>query len=187
MRFLAGEYTQRKLAMQLHMGALRNNNRPMFERLGPDTGYDSIGDPTPAGMLGAFLGDIHQMGALPSTVLYTINPADNPVFATMAANFSQSGVAGKVQFGSAWWFNDHLRGIRAQLDELTETGLLPHFIGMLTDSRSFTSFTRHEYFRRILCDHLGAIVQHGEYPAHYELLGPMVQDICYNNAVRFLG
>jgi glucuronate isomerase len=186
MRFLAGEYAALGMAMQLHIGAIRNNNSRMFAILGPDTGYDSIGPCTDPAMLSMFLDDLAAADSLPNTILYCLNPADNPVMATMAVNFADSSVAAKVQFGSAWWFLDTLRGIRAQLQELTETGLLSGFVGMLTDSRSFSSFVRHEYFRRILCHHLGGFIARGEYPADYDAMGLLAQDICYNNAVRFM-
>ena len=158
---------------------------PAWWGLGPNTGYDSIGRPTDPAQLGALLDDLARTGYLPRTVLYGLNPADNPVLATMAVNFADSEIPGKVQFGSAWWFLDNARGIAGQLDELLETGLISTFVGMLTDSRSFLSFPRHEYFRRILCDKLGAIIDIGEYAPDIETIGGIVQDICYRNAVRF--
>lgn len=187
LRFLAAEYVENGMAMQLHLGALRNNNTPMYKKLGPNTGCDSVGEMTDPMQLSALLDDLVTAGTLPSTVLYCLNPNDNIMLATMAVNYACGEMPGKVQFGSAWWFQDHLRGIENQLDELLETGLLPSFIGMLTDSRSFTSFSRHEYFRRILCNKLGTIVENGEYPNDLTLLGGMVRDICYHNAVRYFG
>ena len=180
LRFLAGEYTRLGMGMQLHLGAIRNNNTASFRVLGPDTGFDSIGELTAPAAISRFLDDLAQTDTLPNTVLYCLNPGDNPMLATMAVNF-----APRVQLGSAWWFNDTLRGINNQLDELVDQGLLGTFVGMLTDSRSFSSFSRHEYFRRILCARLAGFVRRGEYPAHTETLGKMVEDICYNNAARF--
>lgn len=185
MRHLAALYCENRMVMQLHLGAQRNNNSRMMGCLGPNTGYDSIGKPTDPAQLGALLDDLARTGCLPRTVLYGLNPADNPVLATMAVNFADSEIPGKVQFGSAWWFLDNARGIAGQLDELLETGLISTFVGMLTDSRSFLSFPRHEYFRRILCDKLGAIIENGEYAPDIETIGGIVQDICYRNAVRF--
>jgi len=185
MRYLAGQYCENHMAMQLHLGAQRNNNSHMMKRLGPDTGYDSIGKPTDPTQLGALLDDLNRAGNLPRTILYCLNPADNPMLATMAVNFASQEIPGKVQFGSAWWFLDSNRGMRSQLDELMETGLISTFVGMLTDSRSFLSFPRHEYFRRILCDKLGALIENGGYPRDLLTMGGIIQDICYRNAVRF--
>lgn len=187
LRFLASQYTANGIAMQLHLGALRNNNTPMLKKLGPNHGYDSVGELTDPAMLSAFLDDLITADTLPNTVLYCLNPGDNTMLSTMAINYACGSVRGKVQFGCAWWFMDHVRGIENQIDELLETGLISTFIGMLTDSRSFTSFSRHEYFRRILCNKLGAIVERGEYWNDIEMLGKMVQDICFNNAVRYFG
>ena len=187
LRFLAGLYTKSGMGMQLHLGAIRSNNTMMFQKIGANTGFDSVGEATDPFALGRFLDDLVMADTLPNTVLYNLNPADNAMMATMAVNFACAGTAGKVQFGSAWWFLDHQRGIENQLDELMETGLLPVFVGMLTDSRSFTSFSRHEYFRRILCNKLGGLAASGAYPNDIEILGKMVQDICYNNAVQFFG
>ena len=183
LRFLSAEYTHRNLAMQLHLGPIRNNSPKVMKAFGADGGGDSIGLATDPYLLGAFLGDLEAADALPKTILYNLNPADTAMLATMAANFAVDGA--KVQYGAAWWLHDHIRGISEQLDQLLETGAISGSVGMLTDSRSFTSFVRHEYFRRILCDKLGNIVERGEYPADLEFLGAMVQDICWKNAVNY--
>lgn len=187
MRFFASQFAKNGLVMQLHMGTLRNNNKNMLQKLGVNTGYDSVGETTNPVLLSSFLDDLEMQSALPKTILYCLNPNDNTMLATMALNFAKAGTGGYVQFGASWWFQDHVRGIKNQLDELFETGLISVFIGMLTDSRSFTSFTRHEYFRRILCNKLGEAVEAGEYPPDFEMLGQMVQDICFNNAVQYFG
>ncbi len=183
LRFLAEEYAHRNLAMQLHLGPIRNNSPKVMRAFGADGGGDSIGLDTDPYLLGAFLGDLEDADALPKTILYNLNPADTAMLATMAVNFAVDGA--KVQYGAAWWLHDHIRGISEQLDQLMETGAISRSVGMLTDSRSFTSFARHEYFRRILCDKLGQIVERGEYPADIEFLGKMVQDICWKNADRY--
>lgn len=180
MDFLGGEYARRGIAMQLHLGPIRNNSPRLWKAVGPDAGADSVGYPTDPAALATFLGGLEAAGALPRTVLYNLNPADNTVLSTMAGNF-----APRVQYGAAWWFNDHLRGIRAQLDELMETNALAASVGMLTDSRAFTSFVRHEYFRRILCQRLGELVESGQYPNDREFLGGLVKDVSYRNAERF--
>lgn len=187
LRFLGSEYNRRGMAMQLHLGAVRSSNTQMLQLLGPNSGYDSVGPTTDPFMLSAFLDDLAKKDSLPPTVLYCLNANDNTVLSTMALSFASAGVPGKVQPGSAWWFEDHVRGISRQIDELFETGLISVSVGMLTDSRSFTSFVRHEYYRRILCTRLGALVDAGEYPEDYEKLGEMIKDICYRNAVRFFG
>ena len=185
LRFLAKEYTERNLAMQLHMGPIRNNSPKVFEYFGADAGGDSVGATTDPFQLGAFLGDCEREDALPKTILYNLNPADNGMLATMAVNYASNGA--KVQYGAAWWLLDHLRGIGDQIDQLMETGALASSVGMLTDSRSFTSFTRHEYFRRILCKKIGELVEEGLYPADLEFLGQMVEDICWRNANNYFG
>ena len=185
LRFLAEEYTRRDLAMQLHLGPIRNNSPRLMASFGPDAGGDSIGEATDPFALSAFLRDIDAAGHLPRTILYNLNPADSAMLSTMAVNYAADGA--KVQYGAAWWLLDHIRGISDQIDQLMETGLLSGSVGMLTDSRAFTSFTRHEYFRRILCDKLGALVERGEYPCDPETLGEMVQDICHRNAVNYFG
>ena len=180
---LGKEYSELGLCMQLH-GALRNVNTEMFEKLGPDSGYDNIGLATDR-KLAAFLNDLRLADSLPRTIIYGLNPADLPVMTSIAVSFCDGECPGKVQVGSAWWFNDTAAGMMAQLNESAHAGLLQGFVGMVTDSRSFTSFVRHEYFRRILCSFLGDMVENGEYPADYEVLGEMVRDICYNNAAKF--
>ncbi|HMA99655.1 MAG TPA: glucuronate isomerase [Spirochaetota bacterium] len=172
---------------QIHMGPIRNNNTKMFRRLGPDSGYDSIGDFNLARPLARFLDKLELREALAKTVLYNINPGDNAVLATMIGNFQDGSVPGRMQFGSGWWFLDQKRGIEDQLENLSAQGLLSRFIGMLTDSRSLLSFPRHEYFRRILCNVLGRDMANGEIPADYELVGKMVRNICYYNVVSYLG
>ena len=185
LRFLAEEYTRRDLAMQLHLGPIRNNSPRLMASFGPDAGGDSIGEATDPFALSAFLRDIDAAGHLPRTILYNLNPADSAMLSTMAVNYAADGA--RVQYGAAWWLLDHIRGISDQIDQLMETGLLSGSVGMLTDSRAFTSFTRHEYFRRILCDKLGALVERGEYPCNLETLGEMVEDICHRNAVNYFG
>jgi len=188
LRYLAKEYTENGFSMQLHLGALRNASTKLVDEVGKDMGADTVGEATNPFLLSAYLDDIQQTNALPNTILYCLNPTDNTMLSTLAATFAESGYKAKVQFGSAWWFLDHKRGIRNQIFELMETGLLAASVGMLTDSRSFTSFTRHEYYRRILCDTLGALVENGEYPDDTKCLGHMVEDICYYNAKSyFLG
>ncbi len=180
MDFLGNEYAKRGICMQLHLGAVRNNSARLFNKLGPDAGGDSIGWTCEPEVLGSFLYKLEENGSLPKTILYDLNPSDNGVLSTMAVNF-----APQVQFGAAWWFNDTIRGIKNQLTELMETGALTKSIGMLTDSRSFTSFPRHEYFRRILCRLLAEQVENGLYPEDEKFLGQIVEDICYNNAKDF--
>ena len=185
LRFLAEEYTKRDLAMQLHLGPIRNNSPRLLASFGPDAGGDSIGEATNPFALSAFLSDIDAAGHLPRTILYNLNPADSAMLSTMAVNYAADGA--KVQYGAAWWLLDHIRGIGDQIDQLMETGLLSGSVGMLTDSRAFTSFTRHEYFRRILCNKIGTLVEQGEYPCDMETLGAMVEDICHRNAVNYFG
>lgn len=185
LRFLAGEYSRRGLAMQLHLGPIRNNSPKLIAAFGADAGGDSIGAATDPFLLSAFLSELEDNDSLPKTILYNLNPADSAMLATMAVNFAADGA--KVQYGAAWWLHDHLRGISEQLDQLMETGLLSGSVGMLTDSRSFTSFARHEYFRRILCNKLGALVEQGEYPGDLETLGAIVENICWKNAVNYFG
>ena len=185
LRFLAGEYEKRDIAMQLHLGPIRNNSPKLVEAFGADAGGDSVGEPTDPFLLGAFLGDLEGSDCLPRTILYNLHPADNTMLSTMAVNFAMNG--GKVQYGAAWWLHDHIRGITEQIEQLMETGLLSSSVGMLTDSRSFTSFGRHEYFRRILCSKLGELVEKGEYPCDLGFLGEMVMDICWRNANNYFG
>lgn len=170
---------------QFHLGALRNNNTRMFLKLGADTGFDSIGDLAVALPLSRFLDKLDRQGKLAKTILYNINPRDNAVIASMLGNFQDGSIPGKIQFGSGWWFMDQKHGIEDQLNALSNMGLLSRFVGMLTDSRSFLSYARHEYFRRILCNILGQDVENGELPRDFALLGQMVQDICFYNAKRY--
>ena len=187
MRVCAEEYTRLGWAMQLHIGALRNNNRRMYEQLGPDTGFDSINDLSIAEALSAFLDSLEYDGVLPKTILYTLNPKDNYVLGTMLGNFQKGPTAGKIQFGSGWWFNDQRDGMLQQMTSLANLGMLSRFVGMLTDSRSFVSYPRHEYFRRILCSLIGIWVEDGEYPRDMERLQAIVSGICYGNAKAYFG
>lgn len=172
---------------QLHLGAQRNNNTRMFRDLGPDTGFDSISDIPQARTLAGYLDLLDQTGELPKTILYNLNPSQNYVFGTMIGNFQDDGTPGKMQLGSGWWHLDQKEGMEWQLNTLSNLGLLSHFVGMLTDSRSFLSFSRHEYFRRILCDLLARDVIKGELPSDLKLLGDLVRDISYRNASRYFG
>jgi glucuronate isomerase len=172
---------------QYHLGALRNNNSRMMRQLGPDTGWDSVGDFPQARALAKFLDRLDSSNELAKTILYNLNPSDNELMATMIGNFNDGSVQGKIQFGSGWWFLDQKDGMIRQLNALSNMGLLSRFVGMLTDSRSFMSYPRHEYFRRILCDLLGTEMENGELPNDSEWLGGMVQDICFNNAKRYFG
>lgn len=183
--FLGRLYAEKNWAMQLHIGAIRNNNTRMFGLLGPDTGFDSIHDHNIAYGLSRFLDALESAEMLPRTILYTLNPKDNYVLASMAGNFQGGKIPGKVQFGSAWWFNDQRDGMVEQMRALANIGLLSRFVGMLTDSRSFLSYTRHEYFRRILCNIVGKWAEDGEVPNDMALLGRMVEDICFNNAADY--
>lgn len=176
---------RRGWVQQLHMGAMRNNNSRMFCSVGPDTGFDSIGDYLTAEPLSRFLDRLDRTNHLPKTILYNLNPRDNAVLATMLGNFQDGSVAGKMQFGSGWWFLDQMDGMIQQMNALSNLGLLSRFIGMLTDSRSFLSYARHEYFRRILCNLLGEEIEKGYWPKDMQLLGQMVEDISYNNAQRY--
>jgi len=182
-------YHDKGLVMQLHIGALRNTSERMFEKIGADTGYDCLNDFNYAVQLAGLLNGMDKEDRLPRTILYALNPKDMPMLAAMAGNFqgNEEGIKSKVQLGSAWWFQDHMNGMRNQLEALSDVGLLSGFIGMLTDSRSFLSFPRHEYFRRILCDMVGEKVEAGEFPADMDLLGKMIEDICYYNAKRYFG
>ncbi len=182
LEFVAGEYADRNWVFQLHIGALRNNNTRMFQALGPDTGFDSMADGAIAAPLAGFLDRLDRNNRLPKTVLYGLNPRDNELLATMIGNFQDGTVPGKIQHGSGWWFNDQKDGMVRQITSLANLSLLSRFIGMLTDSRSFLSFPRHEYFRRILADLIGTWVEEGEAPNDVRLLGGMVQDICWYNA-----
>lgn len=182
---LARMDAQKGWTQQFHLGALRNLNTKAMQTLGPDTGYDSIGDFEIGKPLAKFLDTLHRDGKLARTIIYNLNPGDNELIATMIGNFQDGPVPGKMQFGSGWWFNDQRDGIERQLNALSNMGLLSRFVGMLTDSRSFLSYPRHEYFRRILCNLLGDDVENGELPHDIELIGNMVKDICYRNAVNY--
>lgn len=170
---------------QYHLGALRNNNSRMLKQLGPDTGWDSIGDFSQARALAKFLDRLDRNNTLAKTIIYNLNPADNELFATMIGNFNDGSAAGKIQWGSAWWFLDQKDGMTKQINALSNMGLLSRFVGMLTDSRSFLSFPRHEYFRRLLCNMFGEEVENGELPNDIEWIGKVIQDICYNNAKNY--
>ena len=178
-------YHQVGWTQQFHLGALRNTNTRMLQQLGADTGFDSIGDFTQASALAAFLNDLDSTNQLCKTVIYNLNPADNEVFAAMIGNFNDGSVKGKIQYGSAWWFLDQKDGMEKQLNALSNMSLLSCFIGMITDSRSFLSFPRHEYFRRILCNLIGKDVENGELPADEKWLGKIVADVCYYNAKEY--
>jgi glucuronate isomerase len=171
---------------QLHLGATRNNNTRLLKQLGADTGFDSIGDFPQAAALARYLDRLDQENALPKTIIYNLNPADNYVFAATLGNFQDGSVPGKIQFGSGWWFLDQKEGIEWQLNALSNICLLSRFVGMVTDSRSFMSYPRHEYFRRVLCNMIGRDVENGEIPGDDSLLGPMIRNVCYENARRYL-
>jgi glucuronate isomerase len=175
----------REWTMQFHIGALRNTNTRQFEKLGRDTGFDSIGDGSHAEKIRWLLDALDRDDALPRTILYNLNPSDNYVFASMIGNFQDGRIAGKIQFGSGWWFLDQREGIEWQLNALSNLGLLSRFVGMLTDSRSFLSYPRHEYFRRVLCEMLGRDVERGELPNDWKLLSNLVTGICHRNAKEF--
>ncbi len=187
MLFVGREYARRGWVMQLHFGCKRNNNTAKFRAMGPDTGYDCIGSAAPAAQLIDFLNALEETGELPKTILYSLNPNDNDLLDSVTGCFQDSSAAGKIQHGSAWWFNDHIEGMTRQLVSLANIGCLSTFVGMLTDSRSFLSYTRHDYFRRILCDLLGKWVDSGQYPADWEALEKIVKGISYNNAERYFG
>ncbi len=179
--FLGKQYAELGWAMQFHMHALRNTNTKMYHQLGPDAGFDSIYDGEIALPLSRLLDSLARVDALPKTILYSLNPKDNYVIGSLIGNF-QGGAPGKIQFGTAWWFNDQKDGMLEQMKALANLGLFSRFIGMLTDSRSFLSYTRHEYFRRLVCDLIGQWVENGEVPNDLDLLGGIIQGICYENA-----
>ena len=176
---------EKGFVQQYHLGAMRNNNTRRLQELGADTGWDSIGDFSQARALSKFLNKLDSNNTLTKTILYNLNPADNEVFATMIGNFNDGSIAGKIQWGSGWWFLDQKDGMTRQLNTLSNMGLLSRFVGMLTDSRSFLSFPRHEYFRRILCNLLGEDVEKGELPDDMHWIGKIVQDICYHNTRNY--
>ena len=186
MLFVAKEYCRMGWIMQIHYGCKRDNNAYMFEQLGPDTGYDCINNYAPSAEMADFLNALSATNEIPKTILYSLNPNDNAAIGTIIGCF-QDKFPGKIQQGSAWWFNDHKIGMTEQMCSLANLGCFGNFIGMLTDSRSFLSYTRHEYFRRILCDLLGSWVENGEYPADMKSLESLVKGICYNNSVRYFG
>ncbi len=183
--FCAGEYVDLGWAMQIHYNCLRNPNSKRFEEIGPDTGFDCIGPNNGCAAMAKFLDALNRKNALPRTVLYSLDGNDNAFLDALIGSFQGTEIPGKLQHGSAWWFNDHKQGMRDQLISLANLSLLGNFIGMLTDSRSFLSYTRHEYFRRILCDLIGTWVENGEYPADMPTLTKMIRDICYNNAANY--
>ena len=172
---------------QFHFGAIRNTNSRAFAKLGPDTGYDSIGDFSMAKSLSRMLDRLATQDKLAKTILYILNPRDNEMIATMIGNFQGGNIPGKMQFGSGWWFNDQKDGMERQINALSNMGLLSRFVGMLTDSRSFLSYPRHEYFRRILCNLYGTDIENGELPNDFELIGKTIRDICFSNAVDYFG
>lgn len=187
MRVFAKEYARLGWGMEIHIGAMRNNNGLMFKRLGPDAGYDSMADHEIAHKLSRFLDSLALESALPKTVLFTLNPKDNYVLGTMLGNFQNDEASSKIQLGTAWWFNDNLDGMREQMKTLANTGVFGKFIGMVTDSRSLLSYPRHEYFRRIMCAFIGDMVNEGLYPADWEILEKIVKDISYKNAIEYFG
>ncbi len=185
MIFMGREYHRLNWTMQLHYGVKRDNNVRMYKNIGPDTGFDCISNNSPSWQLADFLNALALTDELPKTIIYSLNPNDNPAIGTIIGCFQDSSAIGKIQQGSAWWFNDHKKGMEEQMTSLANLGNLSGFVGMLTDSRSFLSYTRHEYFRRILCNLLGNWVENGEFPADMETLGEIVTDISYNNAKRY--
>lgn len=184
---LAAMNCEKGWVQQFHFGAMRSNNTRMFQTLGPDTGFDSIGDPRVARPMARFFDRLDRDGRLAKTIIYNLNPAHNDVVATMIGNFQDGETPGKMQFGSGWWFMDQKDGMERQLNSLSNQGLLSLFVGMLTDSRSFLSYTRHEYFRRILCNLLGTEMEQGLLPDEMEMIGSMVRNICYGNAAAYFG
>ncbi len=185
--FLAERYSEKGWVMELHIGPMRNNNTLMFNRIGPDAGFDSIDDREIAGKLSRFLDSLAVKEKLPKTVLFTLNPKDNYVLGTMLGNFQNSDAESKIQFGSAWWFNDNIDGMREQMKALGNLGALGKFVGMVTDSRSFLSYPRHEYFRRIMCGLLGDMVEDGLYPYDEKAICKIAEDISYYNASKYFG
>lgn len=183
--FLGRVYKELGWVQQYHIGASRNNSRRNYKALGPDTGFDAINDETFAPKLSALMSALDENDELPKTILYCLNPRDNEVLASLMNCFQDGKTRGKIQFGSGWWFNDQKDGMQRQMETLMQMGLISEFVGMLTDSRSFLSYTRHEYFRRILCSKLGALLENGEYPYDLEFVGRIVENICYNNSVNY--
>lgn len=187
MIFVAREYHRRNWVMQLHYGCKRDNNTFMFEKIGPDTGFDCINDHTPAAELADFLNALAATDEIPKTIVYSLNPADNAAIGTIIGCFQGGGIKNRIQQGSAWWFNDHYIGMTDQMKSLASLSCFGNFIGMLTDSRSFLSYTRHDYFRRIMCHLVGNWVENGEYPDDEKLLREIVRGVSYNNAVEYFG
>lgn len=187
LRFLAGEYVINGWVMELHLGVLRNVNKLAFDKTGANTGFDCMGTSIDIAELSSVLNAFDKAGVLPKTLIFPINPVDNAAVNVLAGCFAGEGIKSRVQQGSAWWFNDSLGGIRQQLKCFAENGVLGNFVGMLTDSRSFMSYTRHEYFRRILCDFLGRLADTGQYPTDIDSLSKLVEDICYNNVKEYFG
>jgi len=187
LRFAAQQYRDREMVMEIHYGCLRNNNTRMFEKLGPDTGFDCINNQTDGPKMAAFLDAVNADGGLPRMLLFSLNPQENAFIGALAGCFQNGAPLGRVQQGAAWWFNDHKTGMKEQLISFANLGLLGNFVGMLTDSRSLLSYSRHEYFRRILCDLIGGWVENGELPSDLEAIGKMLGDICHDNAVAFFG
>ena len=187
MMFMAKEYHKRNWVMQLHYGCRRNNNTAMFKKIGPDTGFDCISNYTPANELADFLNALCVTDELPKTIVYSLNPADNQAIDTIIGCFQRGPEAGWIQHGSAWWFNDNYMGMVNQMKSLANLSALGNFVGMLTDSRSFLSYTRHDYFRRILCQLIGGWVENGEYPYDEKILSEIIRGISYNNTVEYFG
>jgi glucuronate isomerase len=181
------EYHKKNWVMQLHFAVKRDNNQSIFHKIGADAGIDCISNFTPADQMADFLNALAETEQLPKTILYSLNPIDNAAIGTILGCFQDASCVGKIQQGSAWWFNDNKQGMIDQMVSLANLGLLGNFIGMLTDSRSFLSYTRHEYFRRIACELIGGWVENGEYPADEKVLAKMIKGISYNNAVRYFG
>ena len=185
MLFVGREYHRLDWAMQLHYGCKRDNNTPMYQKKGPDTGFDCINNFAPSSQIADFLNDLVSTDELPKTIIYSLNPNDNQAIGTILGCFQDSSACAKIQQGSAWWFNDHKTGMQDQMISLANLGNLSGFVGMLTDSRSFLSYTRHEYFRRILCNLVGNWVENGEFPADMDILGEIITNISYNNAKSY--
>jgi glucuronate isomerase len=187
MRELGRWNAEKNWTMQLHLGAMRANNTRMFKELGADTGFDSVGDLPQVAKLRSFFDSLEQTGQLPKSVVYNLNWSDNYAIATMLGNFQDGITPGKMQLGSGWWFSDQKEAMEAQMNALSNLGLMSRFVGMLTDSRSFLSYPRHEYFRRVLCNLIGTDVENGELPRDMELVGGMVRNICFANAENYFG
>ena len=186
--FLGKQYVKYGWVQQYHIGALRNNSKSMLKKIGPDTGFDAIEDSVYMEKLSALLGELDSHDALPKTILYCLNPRDNYALTVLAGCFQKEGVKGRVQVGTAWWFLDQQDGMKQNLETLMQVGLVAQSVGMLTDSRSFLAYPRHEYYRRILCNMLGNLVESGQYPeSELDTLGKIVEDVCYNNAKEYFG